>query len=110
MSCGAKGTGAQSLSAEDQLFILTQATLYLTATRGPASPEMRICYELAEPLCHSLKSSTAAVYDTHCVWTFYQRPGIYVALGATDMRKGYDGLYGPVGDKLGQDPATVFVR
>jgi predicted ATPase len=48
------GVGEQSLTAEDQLFILTQATLYLTATRGPASPEMRICYELAEPLCHSL--------------------------------------------------------
>ena len=26
---------------------------------------------------------------------------IYVALGATDMRKGYDGLYGMVRDKLG---------
>ena len=26
---------------------------------------------------------------------------IYVALGATDMRKGYDGLYGLVRDKLG---------
>jgi len=48
------GVEEQSLSAEDQLFILTQATLYLTATRGPASPEMRICYEFAEPLCHSL--------------------------------------------------------
>jgi hypothetical protein len=48
------GAEEQSLTAEDQLFILTQATLYLTATRGPASPEMRICYQLAEPLCHSL--------------------------------------------------------
>jgi hypothetical protein len=48
------GVAGQSLTAEDQLFILTQATLYLTATRGPATPEMRICYELAEPLCHSL--------------------------------------------------------
>jgi hypothetical protein len=48
------GVAEHSLTAEDQLFILTQATLYLTATRGPASPEMRICYELAEPLCHSL--------------------------------------------------------
>ena len=48
------GVAEQSLTAEDQLFILTQATLYLTATRGPAAPEMRICYELAEPLCHSL--------------------------------------------------------
>jgi len=44
----------QSLTAEDQLLILTQAGLYLTATRGPTAPEMRICYERAEPLCHSL--------------------------------------------------------
>jgi transposase len=28
---------------------------------------------------------------------------IYVALGATDTRKGYDGLYGIVRDKLGQE-------
>jgi hypothetical protein len=48
------GAAEQSLTAEDQLFILTQATLDLTATRGPTAPEMRICYELAEPLCHSL--------------------------------------------------------
>ena len=27
---------------------------YLTATRGLAAPEARICYERAEPLCHSL--------------------------------------------------------
>jgi hypothetical protein len=27
---------------------------YLTATRGLGSPEARICYERAEPLCHSL--------------------------------------------------------
>ena len=48
------GVAEQSLTAEDQLFILTQAMLYLTATRAPAAPEIRICYELAEPLCHSL--------------------------------------------------------
>ena len=47
-------TEGQRLTAEDQLFILMQAGLYLTATRGPAAPEMRICYELAEPLCYSL--------------------------------------------------------
>jgi tetratricopeptide (TPR) repeat protein len=45
----------QSLTAEDQLFILMQAGLYLTATRGVAAPEARICHERAEPLCHSLK-------------------------------------------------------
>jgi serine/threonine protein kinase len=44
----------QSLSAEDQLFILMQAAPYLTATRGLGSPEARICYERAESLCHSL--------------------------------------------------------
>ncbi len=44
----------QSLTAEDQLFILMQAGLYLTATRGNAAPEAHICYERAEPLCHSL--------------------------------------------------------
>ena len=48
------GIEEQSLTAEDQLFILMQAGLYLTATRGFAAPEARICYERAEPLCHSL--------------------------------------------------------
>jgi predicted ATPase len=40
--------------AEDQLFILTQAGLYLTATRGFAAPEVRNCYERVESLCDSL--------------------------------------------------------
>ena len=44
----------QSLTAEDQLFILMQAAQYLTATRGLGAPEARICYECAESLCHSL--------------------------------------------------------
>jgi predicted ATPase len=44
----------QRLNAEDQLLILMQAALYLTLTRGDATPEARICYERAEPLCHSL--------------------------------------------------------
>ena len=48
------GVEGQSLTAEDQLFILMQAGQYLTATRGLAAPEARICYERAEPLCHSL--------------------------------------------------------
>ena len=43
----------QSLTAEDQLFIVMQAALYLSATRESA-PEIRICYERAEFLCHSL--------------------------------------------------------
>jgi tetratricopeptide (TPR) repeat protein len=44
----------QRLTAEDKLFILMEAGLYLTATRGMAAPEARMCYERAEPLCHSL--------------------------------------------------------
>ena len=44
----------QHLSAEDKLFIFTQAGLYLTATRGLASSEAQTCYERAEFLCNSL--------------------------------------------------------
>src|SRR5262249_42035747 len=43
-----------SLTAEDKLFILMQAGLYLSATRGVGAPEAGIFYECAEPLCHSL--------------------------------------------------------
>ena len=42
----------QRLTEEDQLFILMQAGLYLTLTRGFGALETRICYEPAEPLCH----------------------------------------------------------
>jgi serine/threonine protein kinase/predicted ATPase len=48
------GVETQRLTAEDQLFILMQAGLYLSSTRGFSSPELRNCYERAEPLCHSL--------------------------------------------------------
>ena len=44
----------QNLTAEDQLFILMQAALYLVVTRGQGSAEAQICYERAESLCHSL--------------------------------------------------------
>jgi len=47
------GVEGQSLTAEDQLFIVMQAGLYLQATRG-AAPEVRICYERAESLARSL--------------------------------------------------------
>jgi MalT-like TPR region len=47
------GLEGQTLSPEDQLFILMQAGLYLT-TRGLGAPEARSCYESAESLCHSL--------------------------------------------------------
>jgi adenylate cyclase len=59
------GTGAegQGLAAEDQLFLLMQAGLYLTATRGFAALEVRICYERAESLCKSL-SRPLLLYST----------------------------------------------
>jgi predicted ATPase len=44
----------QSLKWEDQLFILMQAGSYLTATRGMAAQEARICYQRAKQLCRSL--------------------------------------------------------
>jgi tRNA A-37 threonylcarbamoyl transferase component Bud32/tetratricopeptide (TPR) repeat protein len=44
----------QSLTEEDQLFILLQAAQYLTAMRGMGSADPRICYERAQPLCQSL--------------------------------------------------------
>jgi hypothetical protein len=47
------GVEAQSLTVEDQLLVLMQAALYLTATRGLGAPEALICYERAEALCHS---------------------------------------------------------
>jgi hypothetical protein len=45
------GIEGQSLTVEDQLCVLTQAGLYLTATRGLAAPEALTCYERAESLC-----------------------------------------------------------
>ena len=51
------GVDEQSLTPEDQLFILMQAAQYLTTARGLAASEVRICYERAESLCHSVDSS-----------------------------------------------------
>jgi serine/threonine protein kinase len=64
----------QQLSADDKILILTQAGLYLTATRSLASPEAQICYHHAESLCHSL-NRPLPLYATlisqwrHCVVT-----------------------------------------
>jgi serine/threonine protein kinase/tetratricopeptide (TPR) repeat protein len=43
----------QVLTAEDQLFVLMQAGQYLSATKGSGAPDVRICYDRAETLCHS---------------------------------------------------------
>jgi predicted ATPase len=47
------GPEGESLAAEDQLFILMQAGLYLTATRGYGAREAQTCYERVESLCNS---------------------------------------------------------
>ena len=48
------GVEGQRLTSEDQLFILMQTALYLTATRGMGASEVQNCYEHAESLCRSL--------------------------------------------------------
>jgi hypothetical protein len=58
------GVEGQSLTAEDQPFVLIQAGLLLTTTRGLGAPEARICYERAEPLCHSLNRPLSSIW--HC--------------------------------------------
>src|SRR5262249_4070223 len=50
-----QGSGRQSLTPEDQVYILTQSALYLSMTRGMQSSEAQVCYERAAELCRSLK-------------------------------------------------------
>ena len=52
----------QSLTPEDQLFILIESGLYLTATRGLGDSDMRICYEHAESLSRSLNRPLAPLF------------------------------------------------
>jgi hypothetical protein len=47
-------SGGQHLTAEDQLFLLLQAGLYLTYTRGLGATDAQVCYESAESLSRSL--------------------------------------------------------
>jgi hypothetical protein len=58
------------LTAEDQLFILMQAGLYLTATRGFAAPEGRLCYERAESLCVSLDQPLVLFSALRGLWRY----------------------------------------
>jgi tetratricopeptide (TPR) repeat protein len=60
----------QSLTPEDRLFILMQAGQYLTAVRGMAAPEARICYERAEPLCQSLNQLRLQCLALRGQWRF----------------------------------------
>jgi tetratricopeptide (TPR) repeat protein len=44
----------QSLTAEDELFVLMQSGQHLTVIQGPATPEVALCYERAVSLADSL--------------------------------------------------------
>jgi predicted ATPase len=48
------GQEEQSLTADDHVFILGEAAINLTVTRGLGAPEPRICYERVESLCRSV--------------------------------------------------------
>jgi tetratricopeptide (TPR) repeat protein len=64
------GVEGQRPTAEDQLFILMQAGLYLTATRGLEAPEAQICYQRVESLCHSLKRPLALYSSLIGQWLY----------------------------------------
>jgi len=48
------GQEEQSLTADDHVFILAEAAINLTVSRGMGAPEPRICYERVESLCRSV--------------------------------------------------------
>jgi predicted ATPase len=60
----------QALTAEDQLFVLMQAGLYLTTTRGFAAPEAVPCYERAESLCVSLNQPLVLFSALRGLWRY----------------------------------------
>jgi len=64
------GVKGQALSSEDQLFILMQAGLYLTSTRGYSAPEALTCYERAEALCISLNEPLALFSALRGLWRY----------------------------------------
>jgi len=60
----------QNLTTEDQLFILMQSGLLLTATRGYSAPEVQICYEHVESLSHSLNRPLALYSALISQWRY----------------------------------------
>ena len=60
----------QSLMAEDQLFVLMQAGMYLMSTRGLGTPEARICYERAASLCRSLNQPRLLCLALRGLWRY----------------------------------------
>ena len=69
-SLGETDIEGKNLTAEDKLFVLLQAGLYLIATRGFSAPEARICYECVESLCHSLNRPLALFSALEGQWRY----------------------------------------
>jgi serine/threonine protein kinase/tetratricopeptide (TPR) repeat protein len=67
------GIEEQSLTADDQIFIFTQAALYLSALRGHASMEARICYERVESLCNSINRPQRLYVALTGQWRYYYK-------------------------------------
>ena len=64
------GGEGQTLTTENQLFILMQAGRYLSATRGAGVQEAYICYERAESLCHSLNRPLLLYWALEGQWRY----------------------------------------
>ena len=60
----------QRLSSEDELLVLMQAAIYLTATRGMGSPEAQVCCVHAEPLCRLLNRPDLLYASLISQWGF----------------------------------------
>ena len=69
------GLAEQSLTAEDRFFILAQAALYLTTTRGYSTPEARICYERLTSLCDSLNRPPLLFSALKGMWRYFHSAG-----------------------------------
>ena len=62
------GLEEQSLTVEDKFFILSQAALYLSITRGECSPEARVCNERLMFLCDSLDNPVRLYSALRGMW------------------------------------------
>ena len=67
----ATGAEGHSLTRDDELVVLMQAGLLLTATRGMGAPEARRCYERVEALCQSLNRPKLLYSALMGQWLFH---------------------------------------
>jgi hypothetical protein len=69
------GIEEENLTADDRCFILAQAALYLTTTRGYSTPEARICYERLTSLCDSLNRPSLLCSALKGMWRYFHTAG-----------------------------------